>query len=147
LLDTKAFSMLELVFVIVIIGILATIAIPRLWVTRDDAIITKARTQVASIRSSIINAYSQNILSGVNECPELEAGDDNYVFENILKPYPIKSNQVEINWTLENNSSTETNYSVKINNLSTLFIYEKDPDKRCPFVCDENDELCKKLTE
>ena len=147
MLNTKAFSMLELVFVIVIIGILATIAIPKLWVTRDDAIITKARTQVATIRSSIINAYSTNILSGINECPELEAGDDNYVFENILKPYPIKANQKEINWTLESNSSTETNYSLKIGDLSTTFVYKKDANKRCPFTCNDNDELCKDLTE
>jgi len=147
LLNTKAFSMLELVFVIVIIGILATIAMPKLWVTRDDAIITKARTQVASIRSSIINAYSQNILSGVNECPELEGSDDNYVFENILKPYPIKANQPEINWTLDDNSSSETNYTLTINGSSTKFIYEKDPDKRCPFTCNEDDKLCKDLTD
>ena len=139
--------MLELVFVIFIIGILATIAIPKLWVTRDDAIITKARTQVATIRSSIINAYSTNILSGVNECPELEAGDSDYVFENILKPYPIKVNQKEINWTLESNSSTETNYSLKIGDLSTTFTYKKDPNKRCPFICNDSDELCKDLTK
>ena len=139
--------MLELVFVIVIIGILATIAIPKLWVTRDDAIITKARTQVASIRSSIINAYSQNILSGVNECPELEAGDNDYVFENILKPYPIEANQEEINWTLDSNSSTETNYTLTINGESTTFVYEKDTNKRCPFTCDKNDKLCNDLTK
>jgi len=143
----KSFTMLELVFVIVIIGILATIALPKLWVTRDDALIAKARTQVGSIRASILNTYSTNILAGLNECPELESGDSNYVFENILKPYPIKSNQKEINWTLESNSSSETNYSITINGLSTKFVYKKNSMKRCPFTCNENDELCKDLTE
>lgn len=39
-----AFTMIELVFVIVIIGILSAIALPRLLVTRDDAkIVTMAR--------------------------------------------------------------------------------------------------------
>jgi general secretion pathway protein G len=33
----KAFTMIELVFVIVILGILASVAIPRLSATRDDA--------------------------------------------------------------------------------------------------------------
>ena len=35
--ERKAFTMIELVFVIVIIGILAAIAVPRLAATRDDA--------------------------------------------------------------------------------------------------------------
>ncbi|WP_418228279.1 prepilin-type N-terminal cleavage/methylation domain-containing protein [Campylobacter pinnipediorum] len=33
----KAFTMIELVFVIVILGILAAISIPKLIATRDDA--------------------------------------------------------------------------------------------------------------
>ena len=45
--------MIELVFVIVVIGILSAIAIPKFAATRDDAIITKARTTVASVRSAL----------------------------------------------------------------------------------------------
>ena len=37
LMNKKAFTMIELIFVIVIIGILAAVAIPRLAVTRTDA--------------------------------------------------------------------------------------------------------------
>ncbi len=36
----KAFTMVELIFVIVIIGILAAVAIPKLAATRDDAVIS-----------------------------------------------------------------------------------------------------------
>ncbi len=36
----KAFTMIELIFVIVIIGILASIAIPKLTATREDAIVS-----------------------------------------------------------------------------------------------------------
>jgi len=62
--DRKAFTMLELVFVIAVIGILSTIAIPRLAVTRDDAVVTKARTTVASLRSSLSMLRQKNILKG-----------------------------------------------------------------------------------
>ena len=60
----KAFTMLELTFVIVVIGILSAIAIPRFAATRDDAIITKARTTVASLRSAISIARQKRVLKG-----------------------------------------------------------------------------------
>ena len=44
----KAFTMIELIFVIVIIGILSAIVIPKLSVTRDDAENTKACANIAT---------------------------------------------------------------------------------------------------
>jgi general secretion pathway protein G len=62
--NRKAFTMIELVFVIVVIGILSAIAIPKFVVTRDDAIITKARTTVASVRSALATERQKRILRG-----------------------------------------------------------------------------------
>ena len=52
----KAFTMIELIFVIVVIGVLAAIAIPMISATRDDAVLVKT---MAEIRTAIeeINAY------------------------------------------------------------------------------------------
>ena len=59
-----AFSMIELVFVIVIIGILAAVAIPRLAATRDDAQLTKAKVLVASVRNALAMERQKRILRG-----------------------------------------------------------------------------------
>ena len=58
----KAFTMMELIFVIAIIGILAAIAVPKFSATRDDAIITKAKTTVANIRSALSTEIQKKIL-------------------------------------------------------------------------------------
>jgi general secretion pathway protein G len=60
----KAFTMVELIFVIVVIGILATIAIPKFSATRDDAVLTKAKTTVANLRSSLSSEVQRRMLSG-----------------------------------------------------------------------------------
>ncbi len=58
----KAFTMIELIFVIVILGILSSVAISKMAVTRDDAEITKGRTQVAGIRNAITLLRNTNML-------------------------------------------------------------------------------------
>jgi len=60
----KAFTMIELVFVIVVIGILSAIAIPKFAATRDDAVITRGRSAVASLRSALSTLRQKNILKG-----------------------------------------------------------------------------------
>jgi len=57
--------MVELVFVIVVIGILAAIAVPKFSATRDDATLVKARTTVASIRSAISTEIQKRQMAGI----------------------------------------------------------------------------------
>jgi len=54
----SGFTMIELVFVIVILGILASVAIPKLAATRDDANIAKATTEVSSLVSDLGSYYT-----------------------------------------------------------------------------------------
>ena len=62
--NRKAFTMLELIFVVVVIGILSAIAIPKFAVNRNDAVIAKAKTTVAAIRSSLATERQKRILRG-----------------------------------------------------------------------------------
>ena len=57
----KGFTMIELIFVIVILGILASVAIPRLAATREDAEISAT---VANLRTLISDINSYYVVKG-----------------------------------------------------------------------------------
>ena len=59
--NKKAFTMIEMIFVIVVLGILASIAIPKLAATRDDAVEARVKKQINAIRTSIENVRLANI--------------------------------------------------------------------------------------
>jgi len=60
----NAFTMIELVFAIAIIGILSAIAIPKFAATRDDAVVSKGISTLAAVRSSIATERQKRILRG-----------------------------------------------------------------------------------
>ncbi len=60
----NGFTMIELVFVIVVLGILAAVAVPKFAATRDDANIAKARSDVSAVRSAIISERQTRLFRG-----------------------------------------------------------------------------------
>ncbi len=146
----KAFSMIELVFVIVIIGILAGIAIPKLAATRNDATMVKAKTTVASIRNALATQRQKLILSGQFNCTNPTLGSGDNVFDtfsytdngcpknDLVLNYPIRKCESGKKgcWTV---SSGIYSYSLP----SSGTINFKIESNR--FICKSSATLCKKL--
>ena len=99
--NRKAFSMIELIFVIVILGILAGVAVPKMMGTRTDAYISKAKSQIASIKNGINTSAATSMLSGgcsnrypvdLNDTALTTNAVNQKLFGNVLKEPIISSN-------------------------------------------------------
>ncbi len=152
----KAFTMIELIFVIVILGILSGVAISKMAVTRDDAIISKGRSEVAAIRNAISLKRNSNILMGkgasypsrLDALSSATSNDHNPLFDYDtnssdasaqLLDYPIYSKS-ENGWRKVANNT----YSFNATGVDVNFTYNPSTGS---FDCTHSVQLCKDLTE
>ena len=63
----QAFTMIELVFVIVILAILASFAIPRLSNIQDDALISSENAGIGAMRTALQALHGKIIMNGGND--------------------------------------------------------------------------------
>ena len=138
---SKAFTIVELVFVIVIIGILSAVMIPMLMATRDDAKIAVSLAEVGQLVSEISIYYTSNgnfnaNLSEMTSIKDIEytEGWDSITQKGVISYYtPKNSSGVEAclsisienhngNMTLENISGTHENVCT---GLQEITVYKK----------------------
>jgi general secretion pathway protein G len=148
----SAFSMVELVFVIVVVGILAGVAIPKLAATRDDAYIAKAKTQVASVRNALSMERQKRILRG-DFTAITAVGDATTVFGKFSKDKDnVQADVMEYAVASENGVNDRWYFSAGtpdkyIFNSTALGKVEFKIDNG-KFVCvDLTSDGCKQLTE
>ena len=148
-----AFTMVELVFVIVILGILAAVAIPRLGASRDDAIIVKGKSQVSAIRSGITLLKSKRLLEG--NTTAITTLDGITVFNtegvnlfygdasgNILE-YPIISKNGDGSWM----KTANTTYTFQLSGQAIPFTYSSTTGFDCNATAVTTGTNCKLLTQ
>ena len=96
----KAFTMIELIFVIVILGILSAVAIPKLAATRDDA---DAVEEIANAKQIIQDAQADFIATGSfgsypdTKCFSYTAQNNDLIVKVINKSSDLCTNALKIN--------------------------------------------------
>lgn len=117
--------MIELVFVIVVLGILASVAIPKLAANRSDAHIANARATISAIRSGIVSLRQKTLLRGSTAyINKISSGASGVLFDGNgstgyeILMYPVKSSSSDGHW-----SGTDPNYVFKIKGQSCNFTY------------------------
>jgi general secretion pathway protein G len=104
--------MIELIFAIVIVAILVGIALPKLTVTRDDAIVTRGKATLASVRNAIAVERQRRLLFGdMTDITDLANGESGKIFSKFnpdskndirdVLSYPLKQGSDVGQWQKE----------------------------------------------
>lgn len=158
--NRKAFTMLELIFVIVVIGILSAIAIPKFAATRGDAIMVKAKATVGAVRSAVATERQKRILRGnFNSISKLSSSATlgNAVFDafdgNIITPVleyaPLScatssSTSCWIETTGAGTAANPTKYTFNLPNSGSVVFLLRDNRFECETP---TNQYCKELTQ
>lgn len=147
-----AFTMIELVFVIVVLGILAAVAIPKLAASRDDAVIVKGKSQVAAIRSGISLLKSKRLLEGnMTAISSLDSATNNTEGQNLfyggaagnILEYPVISRDADGYWM----KTGTTTYAFKVLGQAISFTYNSLSGFDCNATDTTTGTNCKLLTQ
>ena len=153
--NKNAFTMIELVFVIVVLGILAAVAVPKFAATRTDAQIAKGRADVASIRSSIITERQSRLIKGDSSyINKLHSSTTSYFDGNgtagiNLLMYGVTPEDANGHWKTGAacaGTPSVCTYTIMLDSISVAFTYTPADGKfTCATANATYGEMCKQL--
>ena len=139
---TKAFSLIEIIFTIAIISILAIVAIPKLQNTLTKADIIKIKGDITLIRDGLIKYKNKQILANDTTSLVSLEEDDSLLFGKILK-YPIIASNFHHTRSWEKIS----NNSYKVWLTTDQFLEFSYDSTNYTFDCDKNNQLCEEYNQ
>ena len=144
----NAFTMIELIFVIVILGILASVALPKFASTKRQADIASGRADVATIRAAIVNERQTQLIKGVNTwIPSLSKSDTTLFTGDTggrtLLLYGIKAGTGSGDWAVTD-SPTYKEYTYTVDGTATAFDYNSTTGI---FGCTPDTDDCNALVD
>jgi len=140
ILKYKSFSLIELIFIIMILGIVSTIAIPKLINKTKNTTILKGKTDLNIILNGLQQYKTNLILQNLSyDLTSLETSNNKYLFDKILdKPFISQKNKAGY-W----NKISDTTYRYYISSTDFIeFTYDKT---NLAFSCDKTKSLCQEI--
>ena len=127
----RGLTLIELIFVIIVIGILAGLAVPKFFEVSKEAFISKAQSKVSAIRAGLQTYKTKHILQGQSPYPATLDSNSSSLFDQVL-PTATTPGTKPGEWERESN----TTYKFHLNgNEVIIFDYDKT---KGTFSCNKN---------
>lgn len=138
--DKKGFSLIEIIFVLLTITIIITVAVSKYDTALDNTNLSKIKSDIIQIRAGI-NLYKNKLILK-NETVTFSSLDENNeeLFSKVLQT-PILASQQKTasSWS----KTSDTKYKVFIDNQNSIeFVFDTT---KYTFDCDIKDTFCKEL--
>lgn len=139
--SSRAFTVIELIFVIVVLSILASVALPKFSGVREQADIAKGKADVATIRAAIVNERQSRIIKGDSAWITAAALDTGGLFGGVLTT-ALKNSNTSGSWY--NANLGDGSYTFKVSSTDTQFDYNATTGS---FRCTADTGKCNELVD